>query len=148
MHTSRLRRWLTGTLVVGLVCTGIDLLLLGHYEDAWQFVPLVLIVAALIVLAWHAARPGPTAARALQATMILFLLASAAGLALHFQGAAEFQRDIDPSMPTWDLIKKVVRAKAPPLLAPGVMLQLGLIGLVYAYAFPTVTEPNSSRFLE
>jgi len=62
----------------------------------------------------------------------LFLVAGLAGLALHFRGAAEFQLEIDPAMGTWDLVKKVMRAKAPPVLAPGVMLLLGLIGLAYA----------------
>ena len=65
--------------------------------------------------------------------MMSFLVAGVLGVALHFSGAAEFQREIDPAIGAWDLIKKVMRAKAPPVLAPGVMLQLGLIGLVYAY---------------
>jgi hypothetical protein len=28
----------------------------------------------------------------------------------------------------------VMRAKAPPLLAPGMMLQMGLLGLIYVYS--------------
>jgi len=64
---------------------------------------------------------------------VLFLVAGLAGVALHFDGAAEFQREIDPAIGAWDLVKKVMRAKAPPVLAPGVMLQLGLIGLIYTY---------------
>jgi hypothetical protein len=37
-------------------------------------------------------------------------------------------------MSTAELIEKVLRAKAPPLLAPGMMLQLGLLGLAYVFS--------------
>jgi hypothetical protein len=37
-------------------------------------------------------------------------------------------------MSTWELVEKVMRAKAPPVLAPGMMLQFGLLGLAYAYS--------------
>ena len=38
-----LRRLLLGLLLVGLAGTATDLLLLAHYEDAWQLIPLVLV---------------------------------------------------------------------------------------------------------
>jgi hypothetical protein len=50
----------------------------------------------------------------------------------------EFQLEIDPSLPRWELFKKVMRAQAPPALAPGVMMQLGLVGLVALYRHPTL----------
>jgi len=37
-------------------------------------------------------------------------------------------------MSTWELLEKILRAKAPPLLAPGMMLQLGLLGLAYVFS--------------
>jgi hypothetical protein len=52
----------------------------------------------------------------------------------HFHGSAEFQLELNPSMSTWELVEKIVRAKAPPLLAPGMMLQMGLLGLAYVYS--------------
>jgi hypothetical protein len=65
--------------------------------------------------------------------MVLFVLSSFVGVVAHFVGSAEFQLELDPEMSRWDLIEKVLRAKAPPLLAPGMMMQLGLLGLAYAY---------------
>ena len=123
-----------GTLVLGLAGTAIELLLLEHYDEPWQLVPLVLIALAFGVLAWHGARRTAASLRALQITMLLFVVSSGVGAALHFRGAAEFQLEIDPAMPSSTLIRKAMRAKDPPVLAPGVMLQLGLIGLVYAFA--------------
>jgi hypothetical protein len=91
---------------------------------------------SLVVIAWHVLRPSPAAVRALQAAMILLIAASAAGISLHFNGAAEFQLEVDPSLGWRELAAKVVRAHAPPLLAPGALLQLGLIGLIHTYRHP------------
>jgi hypothetical protein len=131
---SRLRAWLAGILVLGLAGTGTELLLIEHYEDPWQLTPLLLIPAALGVLGWHALRPGEASVGALRATMILFMTAGALGVGLHMRGSAQFQLEIDPTQGWWELSKKVIRAKAPPALAPGVMLQLGLLGLAYSYS--------------
>ncbi len=128
----RVRRWLLWMLVLGLVGTESELVLLEHYDEPWQLVPLVLIALALGILGWHTRRHDAASLRALQIIMVVFVAASVAGLAFHFLGAAAFQRELNPAIGTWDLVKNVMRAKAPPVLAPGVMLQLGLIGLAYA----------------
>ncbi|OGA94780.1 MAG: hypothetical protein A3G27_17805 [Betaproteobacteria bacterium RIFCSPLOWO2_12_FULL_66_14] len=123
-------------LVLGLVGTEAELLLLAHYEDRLQLIPLLLIAAAIGTLAWTVKRRDTAGFRAFRTTMVLFVLAGFVGVALHFRGAAEFQLDLDPSIGRWDLVKKVMRVKDPPILAPGVMLQLGLMGLAYAYGNP------------
>ncbi len=120
-------------LVFGLVGTGVELVLIEHYEDAWQLAPLALVALSLVVIAWHVLRPGPASISGLRAAMALCLAGGALGVALHFRGSAEFQREIDPSIATMPLVRKVMRAKAPPVLAPGLMVQLGLLGLAYAH---------------
>jgi len=136
-------------LLFGLAGTIVELLLLEHYEDGWQFVPLFLIVVALGVLIWHRARPTAANVRALQALMALFVMAGPIGVGLHFRGAAEFQLEIDRSQPGWDVFKKVMTAKAPPVLAPGIMMLLGLVGLVYSYRHPALTgSVGASREME
>jgi hypothetical protein len=52
----------------------------------------------------------------------------------------EFQRDIDPSMGELALMRKAIRAKSPPALAPGAMIQLGLIGLTSTYRHPRLSR--------
>jgi hypothetical protein len=126
-----LRLWILGVLVLGLVGTVVELVLLSHYEQAVQLVPVVLIVLALIVLAWHVMGHSAASIRILMGLMVLFVLAGFAGFVAHFHGSAEFQLDLEPSLSTWELLEKVMRAKAPPLLAPGMMMQLGLLGLAY-----------------
>jgi len=131
-----LRRWILGVMVLGLLGTITELVLLEHYEQPLQFVPLVLIAAAIAVLAFEVRRRDAASRRALQIVMGLFVLAGFVGFVAHFLGSAEFQLDLNPDMSTWELVEKVLRAKAPPLLAPGMMLQLGLLGLAYVFSDP------------
>ena len=131
-----IRRLLLGVLVIGIAGTLTDLLLLSHYEDTVQVIPLVLLAAALAAVAWGTIRPSIHSLRALQAVMTLFVVAGLIGVGLHFNGAAEFQREIDPSIAWWPLVTKVARSQSPPLLAPAAMVQLGLVGLIYAFRHP------------
>jgi uncharacterized membrane protein len=135
-RTELLRRWILGVLVLGLLGTVTELVLLGHYEQPLQFVPLVLIAAAIAVLAWEFKQHDAASRRALLIVMALFVLAGFAGFVAHFVGSAEYQLELNPEMGMWELVEKVLRAKAPPLLAPGMMLQLGLLGLAYVFSDP------------
>ena len=92
------------------------------------------MVLGAMALAWHAAAKDTASLRALQIVMGLFVLSGFAGMAAHFNGSAEYQLELNPEMPTAELLEKILRAKAPPLLAPGMMIQLGLLGLAYAYS--------------
>jgi hypothetical protein len=127
------------------VGTGAELVLLEHYETALQWVPLAAIALALAVLIWHTVKRDALSIRALQATMVLFLVAGVAGTGFHFRGSAEFQLEIDPSQSRWEIIKKAMRSKAPPVLAPGLMMQLGLVGLAYAYRHPALDASQSQE---
>jgi hypothetical protein len=129
-----LRRWILAVMVLGLLGTITELVLLGHYEQPLQLVPLILIVAAVAVLAWEWRQRDTASRRAVQIVMALFVLAGFAGFVAHFVGSAEYQLELNPEMGTWELVEKVLRAKAPPLLAPGMMLQLGLLGLAYIFS--------------
>ncbi len=131
-----LRHGLLVLLGLGLLGTAVDLVLLDHYEDVWQMPPLALCVASLLIVLWVAFGSGRTPIRALRIAMVLCIVSGLAGLALHYNGNREFQHEIDPDLAGWALFSKVVTAKAPPALAPAVMAQLGLLGLLYTYRHP------------
>ena len=133
-HVELLRAWILGVLVLGLLGTVTELVLLEHYEQPLQLVPVTLIAAAVAALLWHLLRRDLTSLNALLIVMVLFVLAGFVGIVAHFHGSAEFQLDLNPDMSTWELVEKVLRAKAPPLLAPGMMMQLGLLGLAYVFS--------------
>lgn len=132
------RRLLLLILAIGMLGTATDLVLIEHYEEAWQMPPLALIGVALIIVAILWFRPTPTGVTALRIAMVLFIASGALGVLLHYNGNREFQTELDPSLTGWALFVKVVTAKAPPAMAPGAMVQLGLIGLVFTYRHPAL----------
>ena len=129
------RRLLLVILVAGMAGTAAELLLLKHDEGAIQMIPLVLLAAGLVAVAAHAARPGAATAGALRIAMSAFVAAGLAGLYYHYRANVEFQLEGDPSLAGRALIMKALEAKAPPALAPGVMIQLGLVGLAYTLRY-------------
>jgi len=141
MSPARLHSALAAILALGLAGSGVELFLLEHYEDKAQLVPFAAIGATLLALGWHLIAPGPRSRRGLQFVLSLLLIAGLVGVVLHVRGNAEFQRELNPSLAGWPLWWKTLRAKAPPALAPGVLVQLALLGLVYA-ARPSAAEPK------
>ncbi len=79
-----IRSFLLAIFLLGLLGTGAELLLVKHTEEAWQWVPLLLILTSLLVLGWHAADRRAASLRVFQATMILFVISGFAGTLLHY----------------------------------------------------------------
>jgi hypothetical protein len=129
------RRILLAALWVGMAGTGLELLLLEHYDEWRQIIPLGLLATGMLVLLWHAVHRSAAPVRALQALMLLFVVAGATGLALHYRGNAEFELEMCPSRSGWELFRESMMG-ATPALAPGTMIQLALIGLAYSYRHP------------
>jgi len=132
------------SLLLALICLGIaglttELVLLSHFEDAWQLVPLVLLAQGASAVVWQLLAPTAISTRYFQLTMALMAVAGVAGIVLHYRGNLEFQLEIDATQSSWDLFRKVIHAKAPPALAPGAMTQLGLLGLVYTFRHPALS---------
>jgi hypothetical protein len=125
-------------LILVLAMVGIlgELLLIEHFEDPWQILPLALLMIGFAALAWHARAPSMASARTLRAVMALFVLAGLLGILLHYQGNVEFELEQNPGASRWDLFREAVQG-ATPALAPGVMVQLGLLGLLYAFLTST-----------
>lgn len=139
----QVRALLLAVVSVGALGTLTELLLLAHYEDAFQLIPTVLLVVCLLIIAWHTSRPSAMTVRLLQGMMMLLLAAGAAGVAFHFNGAAAFQLEIDPSLTRSALFAKVIRVHAPPLLAPASLVQVALVGLIHTYQHPRLTRGHA-----
>ena len=139
-----LRRFLLALLALGVAGMSTELVLLNHYEDAWQMVPFAVLGLGLFSIVWHVVDGRAASLRLLRIVMVLFLVSGAAGIFLHYQGNLEFQLEIDPSRSQWELFQKVIRAKAPPALAPAAMAQLGLLGLAYVFRHPGLGRPSKT----
>ncbi len=128
-------------LLVGLSGTEAELLLLGHTEGAWQVSPIVLIAVSLVVLAWYGAAGRPASLRALRGVMALLLVSGIVGLWLHFAANVEWERESNPSLGGIALYRAALSG-AMPVLAPGTMIQLALLGLAFTYRHPALTGPS------
>ena len=126
------RRVLIVILVLAMAGILIELLLIEHFEDAWQLVPLILLALGLLVLAWHVFAPTGTSARAWGILMALFILAGLIGFYMHYSGNVEFELEQNPDAARWVLFREAMMG-ATPALAPGAMIQIGLIGWLYGF---------------
>jgi hypothetical protein len=134
---------LLAILFIGVVGTGIELLLLKHTEDWWQWAPIVMLGAALVVNVAVALVPIALWVRTLQVVMILFVAAGVIGVWLHYKGNVEWELERMASLSGMELFRSAVMG-ATPTLAPGTMLQLGLIGLLYTYRHPALQRRSST----
>ena len=130
-----LRQGLLLIFFLGSVGLGIELLLLGHFQEWRQQVPLVLVVLGLILLAVHLVHKGPVVLRLFQLAMLAYALGGIVGFWFHIDGNMAFELEMNSKLTGWDLVSRTAGG-ALPVLAPGALVQLGLIGLLYTYRHP------------
>jgi hypothetical protein len=140
---SILRRGLLALLAFGAVGLLAELLLLEHYEELPQFAPLVLLVLTLVSIIWHWVDGRKPSLRAFQVVMLLLIVAGAVGVFLHLGGNYEFEKELEPDAAGMAFWVEVLRG-ATPTLAPGTLVQFGLLGLLYAYRHPALTPDQGS----
>ena len=119
----------------------LELWLLEHYEDVWQWTPLALISAGLIASGWIVRRPGPVALRTFGWLMAAHVAAGGVGLFLHLKANVEFELELRPDNAGWPLIQETLTG-AIPALAPGAMFQLGLLGMLVCWRHPARVLAN------
>jgi hypothetical protein len=106
--------------------------------------PLAVLGLALLALLLLAVRATPATLRLFKGAMLACVVAGAAGLYFHYTGNAEFEREADPAVRGLDLFWKSLRG-ATPALAPGALVQLGLLGLACAWRHPAWRAPSTPR---
>lgn len=138
---ARIRTFLLVTFALGAAGTSAELLLLRHFESMWEAVPLVLLAVGLLTSIWHAAAPSRASVLVLQTTMVLLLASGGIGIGLHYDGNVDLQRERFPDASGAELINGTLTGTIP-VLAPGAMTLLGLVGLAHAYRHPCLTDPS------
>lgn len=136
--TDSARRILLAILLLGVLGIVAELLLLNHIEDLTQWIPLGLAAATLLLSLLVALKPTSAGIRLFQLVMVLLIISGGVGMYLHLAANMEFQLEMDPALTGFALFRKSIVAKAPPALAPGAMMQLGLLGLAYTYRHPAI----------
>ena len=146
MKTPSINRFLLIIFLLGVLGAAAELLLLGHIEGWRQWIPLALFAFSLLVLLCHAVVRRAVTRRIFQATMLLFIISGAVGCWFHYQAKREFKLETNPDLAGWELFREaIVSGAVPPVLAPGLMIQLGLIGLAYCYCRPSLSSTNNQQ---
>jgi hypothetical protein len=133
MELVAIRRVILAVLLLGMTGLLVELTLLSHYEDFKQWIPLVVLSAGIVSIIVQLAHPREWTLIIVRLIMVLFIVSGLFGMYFHYRGSREFQLEMDPSMGGTNLVWKVLRAKSPPTLSPGMMVQMGILGLGYAY---------------
>jgi hypothetical protein len=130
--------------LAGALAAGTELLLLGHFEDRPQWIPLVLLALGLVWGGVTVATPRHWSVRTFQVLMAAFAASGFIGQYLHYRGNVAFELEMYPALKGLDLFWEAIRG-ATPSLAPGTMTVLGAIGLLYAYRHPALRAGDESE---
>lgn len=139
-----LRRVLLALVFLGAGGLALELLLLEHFESAWQCTPLALLGAVLAAAGVLVRRPSARAVRIFQLLTVLCVAGGLLGLYLHYRGNVEFELEREPLRRGVALFWEAIRG-ATPALAPAALSQLGLLGLAYTFRHPALRHPLSVR---
>lgn len=119
--TTRLIKIIMAFSVVGIV---LDLLLIGHYEDWRQLLPVVCLPVALLL----AYLPG-SKLKVLYYISLIVMLVGIVGVVLHLANNYEFEQEMRPNLAGAELMMRAFTG-ALPVMAPGALIPIGLIGLL------------------
>ena len=146
-ENTTIRRLLIALFVFGVVGTGAELILLEHTEDIWQWTPIVLLAVSVPLAGslWFVS--AGWLIRSFRGIMVLFVASGALGLYQHYQGNVEFELEMYPSMSGFELMWEALKG-ATPSLAPGTMMLLGMLGLIYTFRHQTVTDTPMAQTTE
>ena len=139
-----IRKLLLGALALGVLGTSGELILLRHIDMPPQWIPVVVLAVSIPVLIWHAVSTSRLTVRVVQLLMVVFIGLGILGVGLHFDGNVEFERELHPTEQGFEFLRKTV-AGATPVLAPGSMVLLGLVGLAHTYRHPCVAGANGQE---
>jgi hypothetical protein len=129
------RRLLLVVIALGTIGLLIELLLLGHWISTAQLIPLSTLGLMLIATGLVAVRAERRPLRAFRASMVWAVVAGLMGIGFHLRDNVAFEREIVPDASGASILWHALQG-ATPLLAPGGLVQLGLIGLIFVYGHP------------
>ena len=138
-----LNRFLSPVLLFAFVGTAVELVFLGHYEDRLQWIPLAAVSAGALSLVGVALLKSRGAILVTRFVMTGLLIAGAVGVFLHFRSNMEFELEMHPTVEGVELIWESLTG-AMPALAPGTLIFMGLVGLVYTIGHPLLAGPPAA----
>ncbi len=132
---NRLRPLLLMVVTISMLATLAELLLLEHTESRTQWIPLGLLILGLLSAVLVTVWPRRSVFGIFRTCMALFVMGGLLGFYLHYRGNALFELEMNPALKGAELVHKTMMG-ATPTLSPGVLCQLGLLGLLYTFRHP------------
>lgn len=102
----------------------LELILIGHYSSFWQYIPIGVLLLGLLSLIEFGGSIYVG-----KAIYSLIMISGVLGVYLHLKNNWHFEMEMYPSMGVGLLIKKSLTG-ALPVLAPGTLVPIGLMGFL------------------
>ena len=106
-----------------------DLLLIGHYESFWQYLPVLTLPLVLVTGLLKYTTDRQSIKMAMRVLSVALCLMGLLGIYFHTQSNFEFELELRPSIGGWELWKESLTG-ALPVLAPASLIPLGLLNFV------------------
>ena len=100
--------------------------------------PTILMSIGIVTILLYLLSSAVWTKRIFQVSMTLLIICGAVGVWMHYSGNAEFELEMYPKMAGFELFWESAKG-ATPMLAPGAVSGLGILGLIYAM-FPAKFE--------
>lgn len=139
---SPIRHLLHALVAIGSLGLGAELVLLEHYEERLQWLPLIGLGAGMLALSALVVRPNARTVRLFQLVMAAFVILGAIGTWLHYSANVALELEMTPDMGGVALIWTALRG-GTPTLAPGALAQVGLLGLIATVGHPALRTAHS-----
>lgn len=140
-----LRHFALALAALASLMTPLELILVKHYTQSAMLIPFALVALALLAILAVVLKPTPLVIRLFRGVMGLLFVASAIGVFFHLRGNLSVARDIDPTLSGLSLIWGALTGAAPAL-APGLLAQVGLLGLAYTFHHPNLAATKTPSF--
>ncbi len=121
----------------GVLGTLAELLLIGHTGELIRWLPYGLLLLSAIGILWMFISPTARALRVFQVLMIVVALSSVIGVWEHLQSSMKYQQQDYPDQTGLTLVWEAAK-NANALLAPGVLAQVGFLGLAFTFRHPNL----------
>jgi len=135
---------LLALMLFSMVSISAELILLEHTESRIQWVPFVTLGVGSLATIFVALQPSRPRLQFYRFIMLGFIVVGALGLWFHYKGNAEFELEMMPELAGMQLFKASIRG-ATPLLAPGAIAQLGLLGFIFTLGHPHLATRSSNN---
>lgn len=136
---AQLRRFLLALAAFLLIGTLVELIAIGHTEEALQLVPFVLSIVGLAAVAAALARPRRKTLLTLRVLMLPLALGSLVGVWAHIENNVAFYLEVHGTATTAQLVGEALGGRNP-LLAPGMLALAALLAAAATYYHPALAD--------